>query len=141
MNRRTVIGAGVALVVSNQALAQSVTRVKITEPEKLKKDWDDAEFTFQNQACVLVRVPTPTKTNPRLLEYKDVFYAAYSRTCTHIGCISQLPNNLRQLECGCHGSVFSALDGSVIMGPATTALRAIELEIVSGSIFAVNWQK
>ncbi len=139
MNRREVLGAGVAMAVTSQALAQSVPRVKIIELEKLSKDWDDAEFKFQGEACVLVRVPAPKQTNARLFEHQKVFYSAYSRTCTHNGCISQLPNGLRQLECGCHGSAFNALDGSVIMGPASRALRAVKLEVEAGNFYAVAW--
>lgn len=141
MNRREILGAGVALAVSGQALAQTVARVKIVELEKLSKDWDDAEFKFQGEACVLVRVPAPSKANPRLFEHQKVFYSAYSRICTHIGCVSQLPNGLRQLECGCHGSVFNALDGSVITGPASDPLKAVKLEVEAGVLYATAWQK
>lgn len=141
MNRREILGAGVALAVTGEAVAQGVTRVKIIELEKLSKDWDDAEFKFQGEACVLVRVPTQSQPNPRLFEHQKVFYSAYSRICTHIGCVSQLPNGLRQLECGCHGSVFRALDGSVISGPASDALKAVNLEVEANVIYATAWQK
>jgi cytochrome b6-f complex iron-sulfur subunit len=140
MNRRQVLGSAVGLALTGSVLAQSSqAKVKIIELEKLKNVWDDAEFRYQNIACLVVRVAAPEKPsdkpNPRLLEVGKNFYVAYSRVCTHTGCQTQLPNNLRQLECGCHGSIFNAADGSIKADP----LRGVKLEVVDGSLFAVGW--
>ncbi len=45
-----------------------------------------------------------------------------SSTCTHMGCLVSFNDVEREWECPCHGSRFG-LDGSVLQGPATTALR------------------
>lgn len=50
-------------------------------------------------------------------------YKAFSAVCTHQGC-SVASVSAGKIECPCHGSVFSATDGSVIQGPATVALPA-----------------
>ena len=93
------------LALASSATAQSqFNTVKIIALGKLAKVWDDAEFVVQGQSCVLVRVPAPEKANPRLLEATKRYFVAYSRVCTHNGCIVQLPNGLQRLECGCHGS-------------------------------------
>ena len=148
INRRTV-NAGFVLtvlgssVVQNTARAQSMAAVQITQLEKLRSVWDDVEFRFANQACVLVRVPRPDKPNPRVLDVvrgeERVALIAYSRVCTHLGCTAALPNGLRVLSCGCHGSEFDAASGNVLAGPASTPLRAVKIEVREGAVFAVGW--
>jgi nitrite reductase/ring-hydroxylating ferredoxin subunit len=50
-------------------------------------------------------------------------YKAFSAVCTHQSClISQVQGTT--VECTCHGSTFSAVDGSVQRGPANRALNA-----------------
>jgi len=50
-------------------------------------------------------------------------FKAFSAVCTHQGClVSQVQNGL--IVCACHGSTFSAVDGSNVSGPAPTPLTA-----------------
>jgi len=50
-------------------------------------------------------------------------YKAFTAVCTHMQCIvGTVSNNV--IQCPCHGSQYSAKDGSVIQGPATQALAA-----------------
>ncbi len=49
---------------------------------------------------------------------------AVSAVCTHMGCVLGWNSVDRTWDCSCHGSRF-ALDGTVIHGPATTALKRI----------------
>jgi Rieske Fe-S protein len=58
-------------------------------------------------------------------------YKAFTAVCTHQGCtVSTVSNNV--IQCPCHGSEFSAKDGSVVNGPATSPLAAVSVK-VSGS--------
>lgn len=58
-------------------------------------------------------------TQPQAGQYK-----AFTAVCTHQGCtVASVTNN--RIVCPCHSSVFSATDGSVINGPATSPLSAM----------------
>lgn len=58
---------------------------------------------------------------------------AFTAVCTHQGClVSQVVNN--EIICPCHGSKFSASDGSVIQGPAQSPLQAAGVAIDGGSV-------
>jgi Rieske Fe-S protein len=50
-------------------------------------------------------------------------YKAFSAICTHQGCVVAKVD-ATTITCTCHNSMFSAIDGSVKQGPATSALPA-----------------
>jgi len=67
-------------------------------------------------------------TQPTAGEYK-----AFTAICTHQGCtVGSVSNNV--IQCPCHGSEYSAKDGSVIQGPATQALAAKTIKVSGGNI-------
>jgi nitrite reductase/ring-hydroxylating ferredoxin subunit len=75
---------------------------------------------FQNEKVVV--------TQPASGEYK-----AFTAVCTHQQClVNQISNNV--ISCPCHGSKFSAKDGSVVSGPAMTGLAAKTINVKSGEI-------
>lgn len=60
-------------------------------------------------------------------------FKAYSAVCTHQGClVGDVSNN--QIHCPCHGSIFSATDGSVVNGPATSPLGAMTAKVNGSNI-------
>lgn len=62
-------------------------------------------------------------------------YKAFSSTCTHQGCtVATVSNNV--IQCPCHGSQYSAEDGSVIGGPAPKPLPAKNITVSGGNIYA-----
>lgn len=64
-------------------------------------------------------------------------YKAFSAICTHAGCIvGSVANN--QIMCPCHGSVYSATDGSVVQGPAPSPLPAKKISVSGGQIFLAS---
>lgn len=53
-------------------------------------------------------------------------YVAFVKVCPHAGCaVSKVENN--QILCPCHGSLFSATDGKVQKGPASSGLGKAKL--------------
>ena len=58
---------------------------------------------------------------------------AFTAVCPHQGClVSEVVDN--EIICPCHGSRFSAMDGSVTSGPATTGLTAAGVAVEGGSV-------
>ena len=55
-------------------------------------------------------------------------FKAFSSTCTHQGCtVARITDG--KIMCPCHGSAFSATDGSVRNGPATRPLPARTISV------------
>lgn len=55
-------------------------------------------------------------------------FKAFTAVCTHQSCTVASVKDDR-ISCACHGSAFSAADGSVVNGPATRPLRAIPVAV------------
>lgn len=63
--------------------------------------------------------------NVWVLHLTNGCFTAVWRVCTHGACDVE-PRDQAELYCPCHGSRF-ALDGTVLQGPATRALRAFKV--------------
>jgi Rieske Fe-S protein len=60
-------------------------------------------------------------------------FKCFSAVCTHAGCtVSSVSNGV--ISCPCHGSKFSAADGSVKGGPAPSPLAAKKVTVTGESI-------
>jgi Rieske Fe-S protein len=63
---------------------------------------------------------------------------AISTVCTHLGCI--VKSDAAGFECPCHGSRF-APDGSVLKGPAPTALAWLKVSAAGGDFVVDEGQR
>lgn len=62
-------------------------------------------------------------------------YAAYTAVCPHQGClVNEVVDN--QIICPCHNSLFSAVDGAVIQGPALQGLTTAAISVDGDTITA-----
>lgn len=60
-------------------------------------------------------------------------FRAFSSICTHQGCpVSRVEGD--EIQCVCHGSVFSASDGAVVEGPATAPLEEVAISVEGDEI-------
>ena len=60
-------------------------------------------------------------------------FKAFSAVCTHQSClVSQVTDGT--IDCLCHGSKFSDTDGSVVNGPATSALSEVAIKVSGDTI-------
>jgi Rieske Fe-S protein len=60
-------------------------------------------------------------------------FHAFTAICTHQGCIVNSVSG-GTIDCPCHGSKYSALNGSVVNGPATLPLAAVSIKVQGTSI-------
>jgi Rieske Fe-S protein len=60
-------------------------------------------------------------------------FEAFTAVCTHQGCtVSSVSGGT--VNCPCHGSKFSIANGSVVAGPAPTALAPVSIKVQGTSI-------
>jgi len=63
----------------------------------------------------------------------DGTFRAFTATCTHQACtVASVAKGT--ISCACHGSAFSATDGSVQNGPATKPLAEIAVTVQDGQV-------
>jgi Rieske Fe-S protein len=63
-------------------------------------------------------------------------FHAFTAICTHLGCIVSTVSG-STINCPCHGSKYSSVDGSVVNGPATLPLAAVSIKVQGTSIVQV----
>lgn len=60
-------------------------------------------------------------------------FKAFSAVCTHQQClVDQVASGT--IDCPCHGSKFSATDGNVVTGPASSPLPTKPISVTAGKI-------
>lgn len=60
-------------------------------------------------------------------------FRGFSAVCTHAGClVAEVVDG--QIVCSCHGSRFSAADGSVVQGPAAAPLPEVAVTVTDGEV-------
>jgi Rieske Fe-S protein len=60
-------------------------------------------------------------------------YHAFTAICTHLGCIVNTVSG-GTINCPCHGSKYSIVNGSVVNGPAPLPLAAVSIKVEGTSI-------
>ncbi len=104
-----VVGVSVSACANETAVTMSVDSIEVAD--------------IPIGGGVIVSEPPVVITQPNAGEVK-----AFTSICPHQGCkVSEVSNN--EIYCPCHGSKFSALDGSVIQGPATEGLAAAAVAV------------
>ena len=84
-----------------------------------------SEFDLGDAAKYPVGSRTVRADIPAVIYNRAGEIAAYSLTCTHLGCTVE--ENSEEFSCPCHGSRFTN-NGEVLKGPAQKPLRRLEVE-------------
>lgn len=112
-------------------------------------DWVERDFVYESIPALAVRLPGPI---PGGLAVGGMHLAAFSRVCTHLGCVVSLNRdadaiafafNYRadgpQLVCRCHLSVFDPeRAGRAVAGPAVDPLPRLRLRVDDGRLLATG---
>jgi cytochrome b6-f complex iron-sulfur subunit len=68
-------------------------------------------------------------TTPSIvINSRDKGYVAFSRVCTHLGCLVKYDKAKSQFICPCHAGVFD-LEGNVVSGPPPKPLRKLAVRV------------
>lgn len=113
------------------------------------EDYDALEFILEAHPGIALRLPEPL---PGGLSTNGMHLVAFSRVCTHLGCIANINRDLEAvafafnyrttspvLTCHCHLSVFAPdRAGRAVSGPAIEPLPRIALEVAGEELYAVG---
>lgn len=148
VQRRTVLTAG-GLVVAGGALAACGDSGSSTAAPAASASTASTAATASNDGAVAatgaptgaiatsdiplfggVIVPEPPIV---ITQPSEGTFKAFTAICPHQGClVGEVAEN--EIVCPCHGSLFSAVDGSVIQGPAEQGLTAASIAVQGDSI-------
>src|SRR6266487_1468775 len=76
----------------------------------------NSSVTFNNNKDLLIRLPNGN-------------FAAYDRACTHEGVYVNYEPATKTSVCPAHGAIFNPTNGSVIQGPAPTAIAPVKISV------------
>lgn len=121
MKRRDVLKAG---AVTGALAVVGVSASSCANEASVTMSADSVSITdIPIGGGVIVAEPPIVLTQPAEGEIK-----AFTSICPHQGCkVSEVSNN--EIFCPCHASKFSAIDGSVIQGPAVEGLAAAAVAV------------
>ncbi|MGP8051270.1 MAG: ubiquinol-cytochrome c reductase iron-sulfur subunit [Desulfobaccales bacterium] len=63
-----------------------------------------------------------------ILNLPDMGYLAYSKVCTHLGCLVKFNKERLEFICPCHAGTFD-LEGNVVSGPPPKPLRKFAVRV------------
>lgn len=113
------------------ATAEEAEAAEEAGAEEVQQDQGDALVAASDvpvEGGVVVPEPPVVVVQPTAGDIKG-----FSAVCPHQGCLmSSVEAN--EILCPCHGSLFSAQDGSVIQGPATEGLPPVDIRVEGDSV-------
>lgn len=68
-----------------------------------------------------------------IINRKGKGFIAFSRICTHMGCLVGYNRIANELVCPCHAGIFN-LEGNVLSGPAPRPLHKLSLKITADKV-------
>ncbi len=68
-------------------------------------------------------------------------FVAFGQKCTHLQCPVIWKKDEKILFCPCHRGAFNGETGDVLYGPPERALPKLKIEIVSGDVYCVGFER
>ncbi|TAL66442.1 MAG: twin-arginine translocation signal domain-containing protein [Bacteroidetes bacterium] len=137
MTRRDLIQrvlAGGAVLVLAPSVLQSCTK---TDPGgNVPGTPIDLDLSLPENAALNTTGGSMIVQNIIIVNTGGASFIALSSICTHQGCTVGYNSGTGNIQCPCHGSVY-ATSGSVISGPAPTALRSYAVS-KTGNILTIT---
>ncbi|MFB6166257.1 MAG: ubiquinol-cytochrome c reductase iron-sulfur subunit [Haloarculaceae archaeon] len=116
-------------VNAKDALPEDQLKTMTVYPEKE----GGGAMAEKRTATILVRFPKDKYKEPTKIDALANGYAAYSKVCTHEGCLVSSTQG-SNLLCPCHQSVYDPTQGAkVVGGPAPRALPQLPIGVTDDS--------
>lgn len=116
---------------SDSVTAEEAEIAEEVGAEEVQEDQGDALVSASDvpvEGGVVISEPPVVVVQPASGDIKG-----FSAVCPHQGCLmSSVEAN--EILCPCHGSLFSAQDGSVIQGPAREGLPPVDVKVEGDSV-------
>lgn len=68
-----------------------------------------------------------------VIRLEDGSFRAFNALCTHLNCVVAYSAAHEQIECRCHGGVYS-LEGKNVSGPPPRPLQQVAVSVVQGMV-------
>lgn len=68
-----------------------------------------------------------------VVNVKGMGYVAFSKVCTHLGCLVEYNRDQNKFVCPCHAGTFS-IEGNVLSGPPPRSLDKLPLSVEGENI-------
>ncbi len=68
-----------------------------------------------------------------VLDIPDKGYLAFSRVCTHLGCLVKFDKERQEFICPCHAGIYD-LEGNVVSGPPPRPLRKFAVKVAGDNL-------
>jgi cytochrome b6-f complex iron-sulfur subunit len=77
-------------------------------------------------------------SSPVIVTNTEAGVKAFSAVCTHLGCIVEYDDTIKQIVCPCHGGHFNATNGAVLAGPPPNPLPPVTVAVEKDQIYLVQ---
>ena len=133
MERRQLLKTSLAFLGTTTLISFVYPASKFLVPPKSSAK--DAQVTLDKDQIPLGTAKEVTYNEIPLviINRRGSGFIALSRVCTHLGCLVGYDSFNNKLVCPCHAGEFD-LEGNVLSGPATKALKRYPLKISSKQI-------
>ena len=133
-DRRQILQLGsVAGLAVISAFAGKLFESKHATPEMGKPIATLAEVPIDSR-----KLFTAADGSPAILFRTSAGVFAYSRLCTHQGCLVNYDSGSNTLLCPCHGAQYDQdANGKVLAGPAPTPIASIKVAIRGNNIVQI----
>ena len=129
LSRRRVLGLVGSSALIAAAIGTGVSFFRYLEPAVLFEE-DTRIGVGRPEDISPGTILVLAKQHLFVVRTKDGFYAL-SSVCTHLGCMTQLLREQKEIACPCHGSRFE-LSGAVKRGPAPRPLPRVQITLERG---------
>jgi cytochrome b6-f complex iron-sulfur subunit len=139
MNRRElvqkVVLGGTVLVLVPSVL-NSCTKNSTTDPGGNPATKIDLDLSLSDNSILNTVGGSKTVGTIIIINTGNGNFSALTNICTHQGCTVAYNSGAGNIQCPCHGSVYSTT-GSVITGPAPLPLRSYPVSL-TGTILTIT---